>query len=370
MFQRIKKIPYFNLIPILLISFVLYKIVNRPEILTSAVSSVLSIFSYVIWAFAIAYLLNPIMVYLENRFKLKRMLSITIIYLLFIAVIVFAVTIVSPSLVSNVAQLGHSMPGYIDKAQQWITTNVTDLQMFNDKYNINSYIDKNLKDILQQTSKLLDLSLNFLFRKTLDFTSTIFKLVFGLVISIYLLKDKEVLITNIKKFMYIVLEKEHTDKLITIGRRANVVFSKYIVGKVVDSIIVGVICFFGLLILQVPFALLISIIIGLTNLIPYIGSFVGIVPAVIILLFVSPIKALWALVFLIILQQVDGWIISPKIIGDQIGLSPLMIIIAIMVGGALYGVLGMFLAIPLLAVLKELYDEYVEEKLASKNIQV
>ena len=362
-----KKIKHLNLIPIILISLILYKFVDKPQILLDGFDFVVSAFSYLIWAFVIAYLLNPMMVYLEKKLGIRRFLSILLIYFLFILLIVFLITIIAPILGNNILLFLKSLPSYVEETQKWISELLDKLQK-NDQYNLLHYVEGNVNSVIDALYNMLDLSLNFIIKKTIGFTSTILKLIFGILISIYLLNDKEGLIRKLKKLLYALLKKETAIMILDVGRRVNSAFSRFIIGKVIDSAIICGICFVGLTLLRVPFAVLISIIVGVTNLIPYIGGIVGIVPAVIITLLISPIKAIFVLIFLILLQQFDGWILSPKIIGSQTGLTPLLIIVALMVGGAAFGILGMFIAIPLTAVIKEFASEYVNKKLKSKGI--
>lgn len=367
MFFKNKKIKHLELIPIILISFVLFRLVNKPSIIADGIKYVISIFSYLIWAFFIAYLLNPMMVYLEKKFRINRVLSILIIYVLFITTIAFVITIMAPILIDNVMLLLKGLPSYIEETQHWIT-GISENLKYDDKYDIYSYIESNISELLQIVKGILDVSLNFVFKKTIDFTSGMLKLIIGILISIYILNDKERLIEKVKRFLFAFLSKSSADMIIKVGNKLHFAFSKYIIGKIIDSAIIGFICFLGLMAFNVPFALLISIIVWITNLIPYIGGMIGLVPAVIITLLVSPIKSLFVLIFLLILQQLDAWILSPKIIGSQTGLTPLLIMVALMVGGALFGIIGMFVAIPITIVVREFLGEYIEKRLNEKGI--
>ncbi len=198
-------------------------------------------------------------------------------------------------------------------------------------------------------------------------TSFIFKLILAVTISIYLLYDKESLILTFKKILQAFLNKKDAERLISVGKRTNDIFSRYFVGKILGAALVGSICFIVLFILHVPYPFLISLIVGILNLIPYFGTILGIIPAVLITLFIDPMKALWVFIFLMILGQIDGMVISPKILGDKTGISPILIMVAITIGGALYGVVGMFVAVPITAVLKSFFLEYINKRLESKK---
>ena len=162
-----------------------------------------------------------------------------------------------------------------------------------------------------------------------------------------MLKDKEKFIYQIKKLTYALFSNKRATKIIRSGREFNIVFSEYLIGKMIDSLIIGIICFIGTLIIRVPYPLLISTIVGVTNMIPYFGPFIGMIPAVLITLFYNPIKALWMFIFILGLQQFDGLYLGPKILGTKLGLSPFWVITAIIVGGKLFGILGMLLAAPI-----------------------
>ncbi|MFZ5988461.1 MAG: AI-2E family transporter [Bacillota bacterium] len=367
MFFKGKKIPYIELLPVIFIVFILFKIVNNTSILIDSIKFILSLLSYLIWAFGIAYFLNPVMVFLEKRFKIRRAFSIMIIYVCLVAVLFVSITVITPILVDNVKQLWDNMPRYVETTEKWVNRAVSDLKS-QDRYNIEPYIVESINDFLGKANKFIDLPINFLLKKAVDLTSTLLKFIFGLIIAIYFLNDKEKIIRNIKKLLYAFLNKSAAYSLISIGKKVHLVFSRYILGKTIDSLIIGLICFLVLSIFRMPFALLISLIVGVTNMIPYVGPFIGAVPAVLITLFASPEKALWVAVFILILQQFDGWYLGPKIIGDQVGISPLLIITAIIVGGGTFGIIGMFLGVPLFAVVKLFLDEYVERRLKSRDV--
>ena len=148
------------------------------------------------------------------------------------------------------------------------------------------------------------------------------------------------------------------------------IFKKYFIGKSIDSFIIGIICFIVLSLLGVQYPLLISIIIGITNLIPYFGNFIGLVPTFLITFFFSPVQALQLTVLVFFISILDGWVLAPKIIGDKIGLGPVWIIVAIILGGSLYGVVGMFLGVPVIAILKALIEDIVDRRIKAKNIDI
>lgn len=208
--------------------------------------------------------------------------------------------------------------------------------------------------------------------KAINFTSSFVKAIFGVIVSIYLLKDKESFISNTKKIIYSLFNKNHAESIIAFGSHANIVFNKFILGKALDSLIIGVLCFLGLYLLKIPYASLISLIVGITNMIPYFGPFIGAIPAILITLITSTslTSAIFVAILILILQQFDGWILGPKILGDSVGVGPFAIIVAILIGGKLFGVLGMFLSVPVVALLIDAMEKFTHKKMKDKNIEL
>ncbi|SHH50232.1 AI-2E family transporter [Tepidibacter thalassicus] len=348
----------------LLIAFLLFKLVNNTEFFIQKLNFFTSLINPFVWAFAIAYLLNPIMVYFENNFKIKRSLSILLIYFLLLSIINFTITILTPRIVSSINDLSKNMPNYINTAQSWINNNIIKSKLL--EYS-NPYLKQNINTIINEALNFLNITSSNLVIKAINITSNLFNAVLGLIISIYLLKDKENLINNTEKLLYALKGKEKSNKIINFCKLVNRIFSQYIVGKAIDSLIIGILCFIGLLILKIPYALLISIIIGITNMIPYFGPFIGAVPAILITLINNPINALWLGIFIFLLQQFDGLYLGPKILGDKVGLSPLWIIVAVIIGGGAFGLAGMFLGVPAMAIIKIQLEKYINSKLNTKN---
>ena len=371
MFFKGKKIPHSDYIPIIIIGLLLYKLINNPSIFLSEIQGILkyiiSLFTYIIWGFAIAYFLNPLMVLLEKKLKIRRILSISIIYVVFIAVLGILITVITPAISTSIKQLANDVPDYIETTETKISETIEKLKSY-DKYGVETYIRNNLERFTSKINNFVDVPVNFLLTSTLSLTSYILKFLIGLIISIYILADKEKILRAAKKLTYALLNKRNAFSIISNLKKSNYIFSKYMFGKALDSLIIGILCLILLSIFRIKFALLFSLIVGVTNMIPYVGPFVGAIPAVVVTLFINPIQAIWVAIIIFLLQQFDGWYLGPKIIGDQVGVSPLLIITAIIVGGGMFGALGMFLCVPVLTVIKAFVDEYVEKKLKTKGI--
>ncbi|WP_429082987.1 AI-2E family transporter [Brassicibacter mesophilus] len=321
----------------------------------------------------IAYLLNPLLVSIEKKFKLKRIFSILIVYILMLCIIVLIITIFAPKIVVSFRNLLNEIPGFITATENMLDSNTVNIKLL-DRLGITDYLQENFNNILDQLSSTLNPIINKTIVQVIDITSAITSTFvdfgLGVVISIYLLKDKEIFIKQAKRLVYAVCNTEKADNLINIGAESNIVFSKYLIGKLIDSLIIGVLCFIGTLILNTPYPLIISTIVFVTNMIPYFGPFIGMIPAVIITLFYSPIKAFWVFIFILALQQFDGLYLGPKILGTQVGVKPFWIISAIIIGGGLFGVMGMLLAVPIAAVIKTMLQKYVNTRLERKNIDI
>ncbi|MBQ9519437.1 MAG: AI-2E family transporter [Firmicutes bacterium] len=206
---------------------------------------------------------------------------------------------------------------------------------------LNSLMD-GLKYLPDMVQSVLDYTINF--------AKTFVNAIIGIFVAFYILSDKENVLKKCETFAYVIMPRKAVRTLKDFLSALNNSFESFFVGKFMDSFIIGVIFFAGAVILKLPYPLLLSLIIGVTNMIPYFGPFIGAVPVTVLVLFVSPIKALWVVIFIIVLQQFDGVILGPKILGDSIGVKPLSVIFAIIVGGAVAGPLGMFFGVPIFAV--------------------
>ncbi|MGH4121101.1 AI-2E family transporter [Clostridium sp.] len=357
-----KKIPLVKLIPIIIITFLLFRIINNIENIGSLFQRTSSLLSFFIWGFVIAYLLNPLMVYIEKETKIKRIYSISIIYTVLIGIIILIITLITPNVIKSVLDLFANIPKFANKTYSWSINFLSKNELLNN-YNISSYLKDYLNNFNSDISTYFAPGLQIIIDNLMNLTSLFIKLMTGIVISIYFLADKESIINYFKKFIYAISSKSVAIWLIDFGKIVHTTVSRYFVGKIITSIIFGCITFIGFLILKIPYALPFSLFIGVTNMIPYFGNIMGMIPAVIITLFFSPIKSVELVLFVVTLSNIDGWFISPKIIGDKVGLSPLLIILGLVLGGGLFGIWGMLLGIPAIALVKMLLDDFINKRL-------
>ena len=351
---KIFKKFHFNLIPIILISILMLKLIFTWESsLIPFGSKILSMLSPFFWALGLAYFFNPLMKLIERRFNIRRVPSLIITYIIVIGVIALGVVIIFPTVFNSLGDLFRNLPEYAENTEVWLTDKINE---FNKDYYLNPLIvdrlEETLTKSLNEINVFISSLLSSLFSSTIKFTTSFLKFIFGFIISIYILKDKEKLLNISKKIICRLFPEPKQDEILEFLGEANSVFSEFIIGKSIDSFIIGVLCYIGLILIHAPFALLISIIVGVTNMIPYFGPFIGMIPAFILTFLTDPMKAFIVLLFIFLLQQFDGFYLGPKILSEKVGLSPLLVILAITIGGGLFGVLGMFLSVPIMALIK------------------
>ena len=202
----------------------------------------------------------------------------------------------------------------------------------------------------------------------LNIVSEIFNAVIGLIVSIYILFSKELFVRQSKKCVYAVLSARHANMVLHLTTKSNEIFGGFIIGKIIDSAIIGVLCFVGLSILKMPYAMLVSVIVGVTNVIPFFGPYIGAIPSTILIMLANPIQGVYFILFILVLQQFDGNILGPKILGNSTGLSAFWVIVAILLGGGLFGFVGMVMGVPTFAVFYYVAELIVNSRLEKKKL--
>lgn len=210
----------------------------------------------------------------------------------------------------------------------------------------------------------------YILNTSMAILSGVLNLIIAIIVSIYMISDNKNIFYHFKRFLYAVLPKKTADNTRIICKNCASIFINYIIGKSFDSIIVMIICFIIMLILKLPYAVLISVIVGITNMIPYFGPYIGGVIGGVIIVIASPIKLIIFVIMIVCIQQVDGLLIGPRIIGSTTGLKPVWVVFSITVGGALFGVIGMFLGVPVFAVLSYLLNITVQHFLDKRKVTV
>lgn len=362
------QIPYMQLIPISFIIMLMYKLLDKIGDVTSFIGFFVTVSKPIIIGLVLAYLMNPLMKWIEKKTSLKRGTSIAIVYLGFIGILGILIAFILPSIISSISDIVVNFPVYMEKMNTFGNEMIT---KFEAAYGGDIESMLNSETFTKFTNKLGEV-MNDLLANTLagiaSFSSGIFKFIMGLIISIYVLKDKERFASGTKRLVFAALNENKAKGFMIFSREVDFIFSRYISGKLLDSSIIAVLAFVGLWLIGAPYHLLLAIIIGVTNMIPYFGPFIGGAPAVIITLFYSPMTALWVLLFILVLQQFDGNILGPKILGDSVGVGPFWIMLAIIIGGGLFGVLGMLIGVPVIVVILNAVNRIVDKSLTRKGL--
>lgn len=331
------------------------------------------------YGFVIAYLLNiPYKWYRERLFGhmkkrgglpsgLTKLLSVLMAYatvLLFVALLIW---IIIPQLFTSITLLIQNIPYYIDSAEDFINRVVEDLEL---QHLYSGKLTGSWASMLEFYSQRVQAMMPDMLNRVMDLTSIIFNLLIGIAFSVYLLYSKEKLKVQGKRFLWAFGPRKYNKRLLELAARGNLIFTRFIAGNLLDSALVGVLCFLGMTVFKFPYALLVSVIIGVTNLIPIVGPFIGAVPGALIILTVDPLKAVYFLLFILVLQQIDGNIIKPRLFGNQIGLPSLWVLLAIVVGGGLFGIVGMLIGVPVFALLYTMLREGIEKQLKTRKVKL
>ena len=302
---------------------------------------------------------------LKNGAKVKRVICILLTYATFVAFITVLCLVVVPQVAQSVRTLAESMPAYLSAANENITQFARQLGL-----------SDNLWETIRSFWEQFEISLSDLIKKvastaidaTVTATKAVINFLIGIIFAAYMLYAKEKLVKITKKLCYAIFKAKAADKIIEIAAEANVTFSRFIGGQLLEAVILGVLCFVGMLIIGIPYAPLIACLVGATSLIPVLGAYIGTIPSAFIILMVDPIKAVVFVIFIIILQQIEGNFIYPKVVGNAIGLEGLWVFAAIIIGGGLGGVTGMLIGVPLMAVIYSLVRKYAQKAVKSRGV--
>lgn len=302
--------------------------------------------------------------------KIRKPLALITAYIIVFGIVAFLIIILIPQLVESFEKLITNFSNYAssfqrivsDYAKQYFNVTIGDdsdiFQLINDA--VKMVTGGELTAFLQNTASYIAPSI---FDFTVNFTTNIYNLGMGLIVSFYFLACKDKLLYQTKKLTYAYTPKKYLPKVLQIADLSNRMFGRYIYGRILDSLIVGILCFIGMSIFGFDYALLISVIIGITNVIPVFGPFLGAVPSVFIMLIIDPMEAIWFTVFILILQQIDGNIIGPRIMGSSIGISGFWIMASVIIGGGLFGIIGMFIAVPIFSIIYVLLGNDVNKRI-------
>ncbi|MGL4335749.1 MAG: AI-2E family transporter [Turicibacter sp.] len=303
-----------------------------------------------ILAFVLAYLLNPIVMFFENKFKVKRGYSVTLTFLTILLLLYISISYIWPLIYSNASDLVKQTPFIVSEFQEWINglgskIDFLDLTFIED-------IKSNLMSFVPKLTELLTSSVSSLVSVTVNIVSVTSNFILACIMSIYILLEKEKFLSMSTKLTYIVFRPKYSKYIFESVNLFHVNIGKYLIGKSMDSIFVGICAIIGLAIIKAQYAVLLGVVFGITNMVPFVGPIFGTAIAVIINVFYSPMTAIVILIFLIVVQQIETLVIDPKVVGQQMGLNPFFTILAVTIGGQFFGIPGMILGVPIMGVIK------------------
>ena len=285
---------------------------------------------------------------------------------MFLVTIYILIIMAVPEIVENIFKVTDTLPEQVNRLIKWVSERMKENSKYADMFEkilkeATDYITRWVKnDMMTQIGQLAS--------GIISAVSVFVNAVVGVIVAVYVLSSKETFAKQGKKIIYAIFKEKHAEKILKEFKKSDDIFGGFISGKIIDSLIIGALCFVGLTILDMPYTMLVSTIVGVTNVIPFFGPYIGAVPSAILILLADPKKGLIFIVFIILLQQLDGNIIGPKILGESTGLTPFWVVFSILLGGGLFGIIGMLFGVPTFAVIYNLIAEFVNYRIKDKNI--
>lgn len=348
------------------------------------ISDFFSIIAPLLYGCVFAYLMNPIMEWTKKLCekclarrktplkprtaqRLTLTVSVTVAVLVFLALLYAFIALVVPSLAESVEDLlqPEKLQSFYDKVNSWVDGFLNETGLYD-------WLNNNMDELLSKVTEML-MGINFgtLFSSVANsaysVVSSVFNAVVGIIAAIYILIYKKQLCAQAKKITVAVFNAEHANCIFNVCRRANRIFSGFVIGKMLDALIVGVVTYIALLIMKMPYAPLIAVMVGVTNVIPFFGPFIGAIPSAILLLLDNPVNAVYFVIFTLILQMIDGYIIENRILGERLGISDLWVLAAVLIFGGIFDFGGMLLGVPIFAVIYFLIADAVNRRLGRKR---
>ena len=380
---------------VIALSIVFAHLLSQIDTIPNYFANLVGVIKPILYGIIIAYLFNPILNIFEKRIifpcimkkkgvlspmakKITRVCSVILTYM-FIGLLIYGlISLVSPKLVESINILINQMPNYFASLQgtynKYSAIILEKYNKFEPSINWTLNLLGMTTDGVQNffTSYLPEAKewFNGLSSSLMSILVSIWNVLIGIIVSVYVLLTKEKFSAQSKKIIYALFSTERANNLLKDTRFVSDTFIGFISGKVFDSLIIGILCFIGLSILKIPYTVLISVIICITNIIPFFGPFIGAIPSAFLLLMINPFICLKFIIFVVILQQLDGNVIGPKILGNSTGLSGFWVIFSITVFGGLWGPVGMFIGIPFFAVIYALIKRKIDHKLLDKDMPI
>lgn len=375
-----------NILICILFTIFLLFVKDNFSVVWNAICLVASIMTPFVIGFLFAYILNfPYKFFYNKAFKflkgkkpflenMRKPLAIICTYASVVAVLGFLIAILVPQIADNIASLVERVPAYIDSIYKWLASMA---EWLNNNYNANIDIDASFAQLGQEIIKNLNgatianMSKNFLFDTLMPMitstTAGIYNFVMGIVISVYFLSAKEMLCRQVKRMAVAFIPIKYLPKVYEVVDITDTKCGRFLVGDIIDAAFIGVLTFITMSIFQLPYAALIAVLIGVTNIIPFFGPFIGAIPSAIILFLESPWDMFIFIAIVFVIQQLDGNLFKPKIIGSQVGLSSFWVLFSVIVGGSLFGMVGFILGTPIYAVIYTLVGKRAKNAIDKKG---
>ncbi|SCI92340.1 pheromone autoinducer 2 transporter [uncultured Clostridium sp.] len=364
MYLKDKKINL-GIVFTIFVSYILIKLIDNYKYFLDIFKLLVSLLNPFIIAFILAYIFIPIVVFLESKLKIKRIYALIITYVCLILIIASFIFFTIPIIVNSLADIIDKLPIYSAKTQDFL------IHLGNNLENIDPNTLKEIGDkafsFMPKVSNLFIGYLGQIFATTFSISKFIVQFVLAFIICFYIILEKEIFFSFYKKILYITFGKKHANFVLNFGHTLNNNIGKYFTGKMLDSFIVGILSSIGLYFIGSQYSLLFGILIVFMNMIPYFGPAISMTTIVLINLFYNPSIALFSLIYLILVQQIEIAFIEPKIVGGQLGLNPFLTILAVTIGGGFFGIPGMILSAPFMGVLKIYLGNYIDYKYESIN---
>lgn len=368
-----------HLMQILAFAILLYCGIEHFDVVIEAVRFVLGIIMPFLIGGAIAFIFNVPMKKIEKHLfpknkklaKLRRPAAYFLTLLAVIGVIVLALVVVIPELGNTISMLMAQIPVAFDTAAEWINDMLKEypaLEPAVEELNIDwASVSSSVVTFLQSVgSGLVSSGVGF-FSGLISGVATF---VIAFVFSIYILFQKEKLQRQVKQVLYALLPKKATEKIISVATLSDQIFSNFLSGQCLEAVILGTMFVISMSILRMPYAMLTGIVIAITALIPIFGAFIGCIVGMLLIVMVNPIQAVWFLILFLVLQQIEGNLIYPHVVGGSVGLPSIWVLAAVTIGGNLFGIAGILLFIPLCSVLYALFRDFVKQRLKKRDIKV
>lgn len=371
---------------VICLSILFFFFLYRIDTILGAIGGIIKILMPIIYGLVIAYILNPIIKLLENKVfnkllsktnmsnekikKHSRNYSIATAAIIFLLVLYLLISYIIPEIIASIQILLGNVPNYISNIEEWLKGTLANnpdvsAQILNNYEDMSDYILTILNDSIMPSVNNLIVNLS---NGVVGVFKFLYNFVIGFIISIYLLSGKESYLAQTKMTLYSLFSVKTVNKILEKARFINEVFGKYMMGVLLDCCAIGIIMFLFGIIFQMPYALLIAVICAITNAIPYFGPYIGGIPSGLLILLVSPPKAIIFAIFVVILQQFDGMYLAPKIIGNKTGLKRFWVLCAILICGGFFGFVGLLIGVPIFAILYSFTKEYITNNLKEKKL--